>query len=471
MASGGKGRYRPSVVHPQERPYSIARHLNPVLNVNVPSTALATARPPRREAIHQPPLELDTFADVTVANDRAPASIAPPSAPRAPRRRVLTHEEEVDLSQRIEAGERDALYALLGTVHAAAPLRAIASELRDGRVLPSQLLRNAEEDADGAVNVERFARMLERAAAGASARAVRDEATRERRKRRRTRMALDLASQRFERSVFDRIGRALRTRGADERTRRAFARGRRQAERAVHEFVGANFGLVVTYARRFVGQGLDMHDLVQEGQLGLIRAVEKFDWRRGHRFSTYAAWWVRQAMARALADQSKTIRVPVHLLESRHKLERVRRAMAQQGVRDPSDEELARESGLPIDKVRAIRGLVREPLRLEAPLGDAGDGGQLGDRVADLRSPAPDEQLAQGRMQVQTRALLDHLSPREQQLLKLRFGMDGGPGQTLEEVGKSFNLSRERVRQIEAAALKKLRAISEERELGSYIGR
>ena len=239
----------------------------------------------------------------------------------------------------------------------------------------------------------------------------------------------------------------------------------------MHEFVGANFGLVVTYARRFVGQGLDMHDLVQEGQLGLIRAVEKFDWRRGHRFSTYAAWWVRQAMARALADQSKTIRVPVHLLESRHKLERVRRAMAQQGLRDPSDEELARESGLPIDKVRAIRGLVREPLRLEAPLGDEGDGGQLGDRVADPRSPAPDEQLAQGRMQVQTRALLELLSPREQQLLKLRFGMDGGPGQTLEEVGKSFNLSRERVRQIEAAALKKLRAISEERELGSYIGR
>jgi len=384
---------------------------------------------------------------------------------------VLTHEEEVDLSQRIEAGERDALYALLGTAHASVPLRAIAAELKEGRLIPSQMLRNAEEDADTPTGVDRLVRLLERAAAGVTGKVVRDEATRERRKRRRTRLAMDLSSQRFERAIFDRIARSLRTRGADERTRRAFTRGRRDAERAVHEFVGANFGLVVTYARRFVGQGLDMHDLVQEGQLGLIRAVEKFDWRRGHRFSTYAAWWVRQAMARALADQSKTIRVPVHLLESRHKLERVKRAMAQQGVRDPSDEELSRESGLPIDKVRAIRGLVREPLRLEAPLGDAGDGGQLGDRVADMRSPAPDEQLAQGRMQVQTRALLDHLSPREQQLLKLRFGMDGGPGQTLEEVGKSFNLSRERVRQIEAAALKKLRAISEERELGSYIGR
>jgi RNA polymerase primary sigma factor len=384
---------------------------------------------------------------------------------------VLTHEEEVDLSQRIEAGERDALYALLGTAHASVPLRAIAAELKEGRLIPSQMLRNAEEDADTPTGVDRLVRLLERAAAGVTGKVVRDEATRERRKRRRTRLAMDLSSQRFERAIFDRIARSLRTRGADERTRRTFTRGRRDAERAVHEFVGANFGLVVTYARRFVGQGLDMHDLVQEGQLGLIRAVEKFDWRRGHRFSTYAAWWVRQAMARALADQSKTIRVPVHLLESRHKLERVKRAMAQQGVRDPSDEELSRESGLPIDKVRAIRGLVREPLRLEAPLGDAGDGGQLGDRVADMRSPAPDEQLAQGRMQVQTRALLDHLSPREQQLLKLRFGMDGGPGQTLEEVGKSFNLSRERVRQIEAAALKKLRAISEERELGSYIGR
>src|SRR6185312_14703427 len=220
----------------------------------------------------------------------------------------------------------------------------------------------------------------------------------ERRRRRRERVAMELAEARFERTALNRLARDARSKGADDRARRGFIRGMNASSRAQHEFVGANFGLVVTYARRFVGQGLDMHDLVQEGQLGLIRAVEKFDWRRVHRFSTYAAWWVRQAMARALADQSKTIRVPVHLLESRHKLERVRRAMAQQGVRDPSDEELARESGLPIDKVRAIRGLVREPLRLEAPLGDAGDGGQLGDRVADLRSPAPDEQLAQGRM-------------------------------------------------------------------------
>lgn len=432
--------------------------------MNVPSTALV----PARDDLDQGPLELETLADVVVANDALPSS---GSAPRPGRRRVLTHEEEVQLSQRIEGGERNALEALLGSAQAAAPLRSLAAELRDGRLVPSALLRNAAEDADDPANVERLARLLDRAATAAMSRPSRGEATRERRKRRRTRLANELAFERFERSLFDRMARALRTRGADERVRRAFARGRREAQRAVHEFVGANFGLVVTYARRFVGQGLDMHDLVQEGQLGLIRAVEKFDWRRGHRFSTYAAWWVRQAMARALADQSKTIRVPVHLLESRHKLERVRRTMAQQGRREPTDEELSRESGLPLDKVRAIRGLVREPLRLEAPLGDEGDGGQLGDLVADQHSPAPDEHLALERMQIQTRALLEHLTPREQQLLRLRFGMDGGPGQTLEEVGKSFNLSRERVRQIEAAALKKLRAISEERGLGSYIGK
>jgi RNA polymerase primary sigma factor len=386
---------------------------------------------------------------------------------------VLTHEEEIALSQRIEAGERDALEAILGSKQVVEPLRALAAELRDRRMLPSELLRNAPEDADEEENVERLARILDRAAGTASLQTSKEDsaAARERRRRRRARLATELSGERFERLFFDRLARGLRGRRADERARRGFAQGRRDAQRAVHEFVGANFGLVVTYARRFIGQGLDMHDLVQEGQLGLIRAVEKFDWRRGHRFSTYAAWWVRQAMARALADQSKTIRVPVHLLESRHKLERVRRSMEQQGRRDPTDEELARESGLPIDKVRAIRGLVREPLRLEAPLGDEGDGGQLGDRVADVRAPAPDEQIACTRMQVQARALLDHLSPREQQLLRLRFGMDGGPGQTLEEVGKSFNLSRERVRQIEAAALRKLRVLSEERGLGSYIGR
>jgi RNA polymerase primary sigma factor len=386
---------------------------------------------------------------------------------------VLTHEEEVELSRRIEAGERDALFALLGSAFSAGAFRALAEDVRAARTPPSELQRNAEENADDEECAERLAKLLDRAAGTAAlvSRPARDESTRERRRRRRARIAAELADARFERHVLSKLARDARGRGADDRARRGFVRGMNEAARAQHEFVGANFGLVVTYARRFVGQGLDMHDLVQEGQLGLIRAVEKFDWRRGHRFSTYAAWWVRQAMARAIADQSKTIRVPVHLLESRHKLERVRRALAQQGNRDPSDEELAKQSGLPIDKVRAIRGLVREPLRLEAPLGDEGDGGQLGDLVADPRATPPDEQLALDRMQTQTRALLDLLTPREQQLLKLRFGMDGGPGHTLEEVGKSFNLSRERVRQIEAAALKKLRAVSEERQLGSYIGK
>ena len=432
--------------------------------------ASARREPQARRAA---PLDLEAFADgavAAVANDAAPASVAPPAPPRGPRRRVLTHEEEVDLAQRIEAGERDALHALLGSPHAAVPLRSIAAELRAGRVMPSGLVRNAEEEADTPAGVERLAKMLDRAALGAAAPrvATTEVDARAAAARRRIRLATELSGQcRFERAVFDRIARALPhpRRGRVARAGPSL-RGRRTAERAVHEFVGANFGLVVTYARRFVGQGLDMHD-PRAGRSARphprCTSREEFDWRRGHRFSTYAAWWVRQAMAhpRPLADQSKTIRVPVHLLESRHKLERVRRAMAQQGERDPSDEELARASGLLIDKVRAIRGLVRERLsgwrRLSATRATAGSSA-IASRTSVLararRAPGPGSHAGADP------APCSSFSPREQQLLRLRFGMDGGPGQTLEEVGKSFNLSRERVRQIEAAALKKLRAVS-----------
>ncbi|HEY2518152.1 MAG TPA: sigma-70 factor domain-containing protein, partial [Polyangiaceae bacterium] len=236
--------------------------------VNAHTSALASLREDR----HHGALALTPLADAAVANDAVPSSARVPAAPgRPPRRRVLTHEEEVELSRRIECGERDALFSLLTAPASAGAFRALAEEVRNGRAVPSTLLRNAEEDADTPAAAQKLAKMIDRAASAAalSSRPTREESTRERRRRRRMRVALELAEARFERHVLSGIARDARGRGADERARRGFIRGMNESSRAQHEFVGANFGLVVTYARRFVGQGLDMHDLVQEGQLGL----------------------------------------------------------------------------------------------------------------------------------------------------------------------------------------------------------
>jgi RNA polymerase primary sigma factor len=245
--------------------------------------------------------------------------------------------------------------------------------------------------------------------------------------------------------------------------------GRRIADRATNQIVKANIGLVVSFAKGRFGQGLPLHDLIQEGSIGLMRAADKFDHRRGLRFSTYAAWWIRQQMTRAILDQAKTIRVPVHLAEIRQQVRRAQRTFEQAHGREPSEVELVEQTGLSPEKVRVALTLASEPLSLETPLGED-QGARLGDLVPDRTTLAPDEEVARARMREQAKRLLESLSPREQEVLRRRFGLDDAPEQTLAEIGLSLSISRERVRQIEAEALRKLRVPSKQGELETYLG-
>lgn len=354
---------------------------------------------------------------------RAPGAVAPRS-PRASlylgrleHRPLLTREDEVELARRMEDGERAVVDAVL-----ASPIA--RRELGVG-----------PED---------------RAAVEAA-----------------------LAPGRPQRLAFDRLVRALEAapvaRGeAAKHTLAAILAGRAAAERARSELVLGNVRLVLSFASRMLGRGLLLHDLIQEGNIGLLRAAEKFDHRRGHRFSTYASWWVRQQMARAIADQARTIRLPVHLDESSKKVRRVRSAFALEHGREPSASELEERSGLAPEKLRAIEGLTPEPLSLQAPAG-AEHEAELGDFTADRSTPAADEAIDEARMRHATRALLDGLTPREQDILRKRFGLDDTRPHTLAEIGESLSLSRERIRQIESEALHKLRVASEARDLDTYL--
>ena len=283
----------------------------------------------------------------------------------------------------------------------------------------------------------------------------------------------ELAPGRLDRRVLDRLVSALSapTRARDEgaqSTLAAIASGRAAAERARTDLVLSNLRLVLSFATRMLGRGLLLHDLIQEGNIGLMRAAEKFDHRRGHRFSTYASWWVKQQMSRAIADQARTIRLPVHLDESRKKVRQVRNTFAQEHGREPSESELHERSGLAPERLRTIDRLAPEPLSLQAPAGADHDA-ELGDFTPDRSTPAADEAIAEARMRQTMHALLDQLTPREQEILRKRFGLDETREHTLAEIGESMSLSRERIRQIEATALRKLRTASEEGDLATYL--
>ena len=254
----------------------------------------------------------------------------------------------------------------------------------------------------------------------------------------------------------------------DEETRKQLQDLVDQGDYAKKKLAEANLRLVVSIAKRYVGRGMLFLDLIQEGNLGLIKAVEKFDYRKGYKFSTYATWWIRQAITRAIADQARTIRIPVHMVETINKLIRVSRQLLQELGREPTPEEIAEEMDIPVERVREILKISQEPVSLETPIGEEEDS-HLGDFIQDENVPVPADAAAFTLLKEQLVEVLSTLTEREQRVLRLRFGLDDGRARTLEEVGKVFNVTRERIRQIEAKALRKLRHPSRSRKLRDYL--
>ena len=386
---------------------------------------------------------------------------------------LLTREGEVTLARRIEYAEGQIVQALLASPIAIHELASVGQELRSGSLRAREITRNPADEEDEESARQRLLQLFR--ALDDLDRALRQRARGLAAKR--TKACASLEQMRLTRAIVVRVVGRLRRhdrRGQEARaieaTLATVRTSEAEADRSKAELVQANLRLVVSIAKKHTGQGLQLADLIQEGNIGLMRAVDKFDYKRGFKFSTYATWWIRQSITRAIADQGRTIRTPVHMVETGNRLASARNRLVQLCGREPTLQELAEEVDLPLAKAQVALQSRREPVSLEAPAGDDGSA-RLVDFVADASGDDALDLLLRKRFVEGTRDLLATLSSREAQVLRMRFGLDGGVERTLAEIGESFDLTRERIRQIETQALRKLRLPTRAKRLRAIFDR